>query len=240
MQQYFINQKFIVGELYPLSTSISHHVKNVLKMSSNKEIKISNTNHLYLAEISYEKELVYAKITQELKAPFEFKVNVTLVLSMIKKERFQWALQKASELGVTKIIPLITDNCVVKTNDKIEKKVERWQTIVLEAAEQAKRLRYPEVIKPLTIKELKGHLEDQNFVAYEKVDRPLLKPEIISEDKSISILIGPEGGFSQRDLKHLNELNFEMCSLGPRILRSETAVVSALSIINLALYKEGL
>lgn len=238
MQQYFIERDFKVLETFLLPDKIAYHLKTVLKLTKSTQIRISNTKQLFIAEVKNNNSQLTAKIIEEITAPFEFESEVVLFLALIKKDRFEWALQKATELGVSKIIPVITDHCVVKINGKIEKKLERWQTIVVEAAEQAHRLKYPTILAPVELPKINDYLENQNFVAYEDLKQVLLQPSRIKKDSSLSILIGPEGGFSKRDLRYLKQYNFQFCGLGPRILRSETAVVSALSVINLALNNE--
>ncbi len=235
MQQYFLSQELKLNDLIELPTEISHHLINVLRSQTGETIRLSNQRQLFLAEIIVQKPFVQAVIKQSLPLIEKPTPKITLLISLIKKERFEWVLQKATELGVTRIVPVITANCVVKVNDKTATKLMRWQTICQEAAEQSERLTYPEVLPPISLLETDKYQSIDNFVAYEREEFMIFNPALISNFSDITLIIGPEGGFLKSEIEYLNKIGYLSCSLGKQILRSETAALYMLSSLNFCL-----
>ena len=172
------------------------------------------------------------------KAPYstESPVSITLAQGIAKGEKMDFIIQKATELGVNKIIPLITERSQVRHTTKIE----RWRKIAISAAEQSCRGKVPEINEPVSLEDF---LEDRHIgiIFYEKETGKHLK-QILKEfkdSKEITILIGPEGGFSKGEVNAAVEKGFLEASLGPRILRTETAAIKAISIIQYELGDAG-
>ena len=145
-----------------------------------------------------------------------------------------YILQKGTELGANKFIPLIVDRSVVKLNDKSDKKQKRWQTIVKEAAEQSKRLEVPTVANPCNIKELAKLDYDLKILCSVNETSKNIKTVLsnISISDRILVVVGSEGGFTNLEEQELIKNGFVSASLGNRVLRTETASLFVLSVIN--------
>ena len=172
----------------------------------------------------------------------ELKNEVTLFYCLSKGDKIDFAIQKATELGVSRIILCNSKYSVVRYDSKdIVRKMKRFKEIAKSAAEQSHRLIIPEVIGVYDIADIKDYMGEHNFLAYEKESENHANPtylyEKIKENEKISIFIGSEGGFSEEEVLILNKLGFINISLGKRILRTETAVVCALSQLNLIIEK---
>ena len=153
-------------------------------------------------------------------------VHTTLELAMTKGERFEWALQKATELGADVIQPLVTEHSEVRLKgDRQAKKSERWKSIVVSAMEQSKRSHLPQLNDPITIDQLPALSGIGVVLAPEQAQGwPSGKPQ------DIRVLIGPEGGFSDREVQWALQQGYQGVGLGPRILRAETAAVAAMTL----------
>lgn len=229
MQQYFISSKIEIDSLLLLDKKQSHHIKNVMRMKKDDNILISDQNKVYLCRLSDVNDNVTAYAYQEVNNDSELPFEINLYLSLIKQDKWEWAIQKACELGVSRIIPLITKHCVVKANENISKKLDRYNKIALEACEQAQRLKLVEISMPIKIMDLALASKDINIVAYEKEKDTHIS--LCNFDKNTNVIIGPEGGFSDEEIEHLTTLGIKSVSLGKRIYRAETAALYALSII---------
>lgn len=181
------------------------------------------------------KNFIAEKLSQ---APYsaESPVSITLAQGIAKGEKMDFIIQKATELGVNKIIPLITERSQVRHTAKVE----RWRKIALSAAEQSCRGKVPEINEPVS---LDGFLEGRHMgiIFYEEEMGKHLKQTIqnFKDSREITILIGPEGGFSKEEVRAAVEKGFLETSLGPRILRTETAAIKAISIIQYELGDTG-
>ena len=146
-------------------------------------------------------------------------------------------LRKSVELGVRSITPLMTERCVVKTHrTEVGKKIERWKKIALESSKQCGRTQIPQVaeggIATLETFCHKIDHQDLKLVFWELEEKKTLKDiELDAQPRSVAVLIGPEGGFSQAEIENVREYGFQTVSLGPRILRAETAPVVALALL---------
>jgi 16S rRNA (uracil1498-N3)-methyltransferase len=233
MQQYFTDRVLTVDMLFDMTSEQSFHISTVLRMKDGKTIRLVDSNQsVFLGSIQVNKNDVRVKVTGQIFEDRESSVNITLAVALIKGEHWDWMLQKATECGVTKIVPFVSAHCVVKDKpDGAQRKLQRYQKILLEAAEQSYRNRIPEIIEPIPLKMLKEHKSDMNFVAYEKEDSQFFSS--ISESfSSVTIVIGPEGGFNKEEVDYLLEHGFISISLGKRIYRAETAAVAACVLLD--------
>lgn len=230
MQRYFCNcnnNKFI------LSKEDSYHITKVMRYDVGTKIEIVDKGILYIAEIIELTPLVIAKKIEEVPCIKEI-CNTTIVQSLVSEQKMDYILQKGTELGAESFIPLITDRSVVKVNDKINKKVERWNTIVKEASEQSKRLNIPKVLNPYTIKEISNLDYDYKILCSVNEMSKSIKTVLsnIKESDRILVVIGPEGGFTKEEEQKLLDNGFISVTLGDRVLRTETASLFVLSIVN--------
>ena len=139
-------------------------------------------------------------------------------------------IQKATELGVTKIIPFLADNCAVK-KEILEKKIEKWRKIAFEAFKQCERANVPEIKDVQELKDIDFSEYDKVIVCSEIERKNTLKNCDIKNAEKILLIVGVEGGFSKREFEFFEERNFDMISLGNLILKAETAVISAISTL---------
>ena len=192
-------------------------------------------HHVYIYEIiDIEKGILQQK--EELIENNELDVEVTLIYGLPKNDKFEWVLQKATELGVHRIVPFLSQRSIIKTDEKsFEKKRERYTRILKEASEQSCRQTILELTSLIKISQLEKYLGDVNLVAYEEESRngekSLLAKTLQKDYHTITIIVGPEGGFDESEIQKMKELGVQACSLGKRILRSETAPLYMLSVI---------
>jgi len=186
----------------------------------------------FLATISHIGPVVIAEQLQ-LVAGQSTNTRIILAMAMIKKDKWEWLLQKACEFGADTIIPLMTQHCVVKAdNEKLERKLQRWNTITLEACEQCKRTSLVKVEAPMTIKELVNQPFTTKVVAYEQAGIEHHLVNQLPPFQDIVVVIGPEGGLAKREVEYLVGHGFMVVNLGERILRAESAGIYALTVLD--------
>ena len=238
MQRYFANidQNYDVH----LSKDDEHHILHVMRMKKGDEIEVVDNQKLYLCRLNGTNPLSVSMV-HEIASDVEISEDVTLLYALTKGDKIDLVLQKATELGVKKVALIQSERTVVKYDDKdIEKKSQRFIKIMKEASEQSHRLVVPEFLGIFNLKNLpKEVFSDINFVAYEKdANKPNYQFQGLEKGKSVSVLIGPEGGFSKQEIENLTNQGFIRTSLGKRILRAETAAIYALSVIGYLLDDE--
>ncbi len=231
MQRYFAT--LIDSEHVKLEPEDEHHLLHVMRMRQGDEIEVVTNGVLYLCNIGSTNPLtIYA--VHEIETDVELNADVTLLFALTKGDRTDLVVQKATELGVKKVALIQSERTVVRYEEKdITKKCARYQKIMKEASEQSHRLVVPEMMGIFNLKKLpKEVFSDLNYVGYEK-DASDVSGMFANFDKkkSITILIGPEGGFSENEIESLTKQGFIRTSLGKRILRAETAAIYALSVI---------
>ena len=223
MQQYFVDTKLNVNDDVTLRSDIIYHLTKVLR-STNKTFRLVDINgDVFLCNLVDDK----GKVIDKLKENNELVINITAIVSLIKQDKFELILQKLTELGVNKIVPFNAKRSVVKET-KGDKKLIRYKKILEEAAEQSHRNRIPQITNAIDIKDVKDYMSDINLIAYEKEDSGV-KSNLMG--KSITFVIGPEGGFDEDEFNKFKEFGFTSISLGKRILRAETAAIYLTSII---------
>ena len=237
MQRYFAfidNQYFV-----HLSQDDEHHVLHVMRMKKGDEIEVVDSQKVFLCRIDNTNPLTISMI-HEIANDVEISEDVTLLFALTKGDKIDLVLQKATELGVKKVALIQSERTVVKYDNKdIDKKIQRFQKIMKEASEQSHRLVVPNLIGVYNLKQLpKEAFSDLNYIAYEKEAGDTKEAFAdVTKNKSISILVGPEGGFSEEEVNNLVKQGFIRTSLGKRILRAETAAIYALSVLGYLLEK---
>jgi 16S rRNA (uracil1498-N3)-methyltransferase len=234
MQQYFYHHPIHIGDTLALDKESSFHQLTVLRAKPGDRFRLADREgDIYLAELEIDGKQAYAKILAKIDETNEMKVKVTIIQALIKGERWDYFLQKATECGVTRIVPFVGERNVVRYDPATDAiKLERWRKIAEEAAEQSRRNIVPEIAAPITVKDLDRYMGETNFVAYElesNTNRQLKDQDIVSD--SVSVLIGSEGGFSPREIEQFITTGFMPVGLGKRILRAETAAIVALTLI---------
>mgnify|MGYP005787355031 FL=1 len=230
MQRYFAKDK--VNNKIILLDSDIHHIKKVMRMNINDNIEVIYDKKLYLCKIidNYDIEIV-----NEIKENNELNIDITIAIGLVKEQKFDLILQKLTELGVKEIIPLAMERSIIKLDkSKIDKKVERWNSICKEASEQSKRNIIPKVSLPMTLNELVKLNYDKKLVCSVKQKDNFINKYLQFKDEYVKmiIVIGPEGGVSDKEEEFLNNNDFISVSLGSRVLRVETAAIYVASVIN--------
>jgi len=232
MYQYFCDEPLETGKEYIFTKEQAHHAK-VIRLD-HETIRLVSGTQAFFAE-GYERDgSYYALVKEEDVSDHELTEDLTLAFALIRKEKMELIIQKATELGVKKIIPFESSRCVVHAKkEKASKQKERWQEIAKEAARQCKRNVIPEVTEVASFKDLKEINTDLRVAAYEKAygKAPYLS-DIFSENKSMTVVIGPEGGFSEEEMKKLEEWDYTPVTFGERILRAETAAIYACAVFS--------
>lgn len=229
MQQYFYPNA-VESDLIVLDDNQNHHIKNVIKLKPNTKVRIvDNLNRVFIGQVEYAPEVMITQLSQ-IEEKNELAIKITLIAALIKKDKWDILIQKVSELGVYQIVGMNTSRCVVKLDEKKEKKLLRWNKITMEACEQSRRSHLVEVVDVIEFNDIEKYLSDENVIAYEDIEHVSLKlKDLDSNMKSITILIGPEGGFSEKEVQKAMDLGFKPITLGKRILRAETAAIAAVN-----------
>ena len=230
MQRYFALDKN--DNTFILNESDYYHIKTVMRMKDNEKIEVVYNNSLYICELNID-ESIKVNILEKVK-DIEKDINVTLILPLLKEQKQDLIIQKSTELGVKKLIFLNTERTIVKIEEKKKlEKINRWYKIAKEASEQSKRLDIPVIELKDSFKDLEN-TKGLNIVCDTKEVSINIKKILKTIDKygTINIVIGPEGGLSDKEVEYLNKIGFKSVSLGNRILRVETVPLYILSIIN--------
>lgn len=236
MQRYFISpDQMDRGQIWITGDDV-HHIKNVMRSRPGDQLVCCDGQGMdYLAEIEeLDPAAIRCRVIDTSPSKGEPKTQVTIAQSLPKGDKLEWILQKGTELGAVRFLPFTSERTVVKIDArKIEKKRERWERIVKEAAEQAHRGKVPEVAFPASWKELLEEIRTAKtaWIAYEKGGRPLARVLAEADSREILLIIGPEGGFTEREVAEAEAAGAVPVTLGARILRTETAPLAALSCI---------
>ena len=233
MNSFYIEGRGEVGLEVRLKPEDAKHAAQVLRMQRDEEFyAIDETGRRFLAEMREVSKVECTALLYEELPDNEALVSITVYQGLPKADKLELVAQKLTELGAAKLVPVKMERCVVKLNDKdAQKKQERLQKIAREAAKQCKRGGCLEVAAPQTWKQLRDSVSahDLLLVPWEDAQGFGLKAahEAFPEAKDIGIVIGPEGGMSDEEVRALEELGAKQITLGPRILRTETAAIAA-------------
>ena len=237
MQRYFANVK---DNIVYLKEDDIFHLTKVMRARINDRIEIVDENHCaYLAVITSISPLGI-EIQEPILKNSELDSEVTLFFGLAKLDKIELVIQKATELGASKIVLFEGKRSIVHfSKDDFARKYSRYNSIAKEAAEQCHREIIPEICFAPTIKDIEPDLAELNLFAYELDAGETNKFSSYLEKRvnSLSVIIGPEGGFDEKEAEYLKSLGFKNISLGKRILRCETAAVYALSVIAFNLEK---
>ena len=233
MSKFFVRPEQIKNDNIIIDGDDVNHILNVLRMKKDDEIQVCNqvTGENYKARIvQYSKNEIECKIEEKIGKSTESNVHITLFQGIPKFEKMELIIQKNTEVGVNNIVPVVMERTVVKLDEKVaSKKLDRWQKIAEIAAKQSMRDIIPNVKSIIKTKEIDVDRYDVVLVAYENEEHNMLKAELKKlesqnkQEYNIAIVIGPEGGISEKEIELLDEKNVKFVSLGKRILRTETA-----------------
>lgn len=237
MPRFFVDE--IKEKFHVLSGNDAMHIIKSLRMKPGEEITLcSGDNFDYFCIIdkivANEVHLVVKEKRPNISEPA---TKITLYQGIPKLDKMELIVQKCVEIGVYKVVPLMTSRCVSKPNDRsMEKKIDRWRKISKEAAKQSGRGIVPEILETVNIKNICSLSNYDESIVFYECGGDRLSEILTSKPKSMAVFIGPEGGFEPQEVEHMMNLGAKKASFGPRILRTETAAIAA---VTLALYQSG-
>ena len=231
MYQFFSDTPVQTGDRYTLTQDQAHHAR-VLRLLE-ETVRIVHAGKGWYGTISRTSNGYEVLIEQEDDKSRELASEVILAMALIKRDKFELVLQKAAELGVTRIIPFVSERCVIRLDRKSSTRMlERWQAILEEASAQCKRDVIPVIDDTLTFAQVQKIQADHRYFGYENgYERSPMLGEAFKSGSQL-VLIGPEGGLSDAECEALQKAGYTMVSFGRRILRAETAAIYAMSVIS--------
>ena len=231
-----MRRRFFVDQVRSGRAEISgddaRHLTRVLRVEAGQRYEISDNHNVYLAEIdTARKEHVTFRTIEKLAAPAPT-VRLVLCAALIKFDHFEWMIEKATELGVSEIVPVETIRSERGLERAAHKRVERWRRIAREAAQQSRRSQVPQIDDPQTLKQFltMSPRDEKRIVLAESERVTMLQDCLDGSDAQVQIAIGPEGGWAEEELSLFHEKGWQAASLGPRILRAETAAIASIAI----------
>ncbi|MCR4956531.1 MAG: 16S rRNA (uracil(1498)-N(3))-methyltransferase [Lachnospiraceae bacterium] len=239
MYQFFVKEQQISEQKVYIEGNDYNHLKNVVRMKVGETFRVStlDSNKNYMCSLKgFENERAVGEILSEDESGTELKGSIVLFQGLPKGDKMELIIQKAVELGVHEIVPVRMKNCVVKLDEKKAKaKVARWNAISLAAAKQSKRSLVPTVHEVVSLKEAMelGKSNEINLVPYENEEGIQGSKNVLSQiepQHAVGIFIGPEGGFDEEEITLLRT-KMQTISLGKRILRTETAAITAMALV---------
>jgi 16S rRNA (uracil1498-N3)-methyltransferase len=246
MPVFFLPPSFIVPPIVTITGELLIHLRNSLRIAVGEGLLIADGQGLrYRTEVTaVTKQAVLARILETLPAPVAQAPSVTLAQALLKGEKMDWVIQKATELGVAAIVPLQCRHSVVQPKlDRIESQTARWQRIALEAAQQSEQWVVPTVMPPQTMERFSNTVPASalRLILMERRETAMNLSTIdlpASPQDSITLLIGPEGGWAREETE-TEKCGLIPITLGPAILRAETAAIVAVAILQHRLGRLG-
>ncbi|MES9881194.1 MAG: 16S rRNA (uracil(1498)-N(3))-methyltransferase [Sedimenticola sp.] len=221
------------GAVVELEKGAGHHLMQVLRLKQGMEITLFNGDgHNYFSRlVKVEKRLVVAEVTEQGAAEPDYPLKIDLGIGISKGERMDFAIQKAVELGVDSITPLITERCVVRlTSVRMEKRLIHWRNILVAACEQSGRCRLPQLMATDPMEEwLKECHSGIGILLDHRSNKSMNDLAPPTADERVYLLVGPEGGLTAGEREIAKEVGFQGVRLGPRVLRTETAPLAAIA-----------
>jgi 16S rRNA (uracil1498-N3)-methyltransferase len=239
MRYFFVNPSDIRGQTALVKGSDAHHIKNVLRLNVGDRIGLFDGTGLNYETriVTRSPKSIEVSIVRSFPSTAESNIQITVAQAMLKDRKMDLLVKQLTEIGITKWIPFIAERSVpIPDKKRLTTRTERWQKIAQEAVKQCKRACPPEIDATLSFEETLNHGKDSDLkiIFWEEESKPLYKDHLASQGKfgkKIFILIGPEGGFTLKEVKKAKESDFVTAALGPRILRSETATIAACTLL---------
>ena len=227
----YVDQPLAVGTTVELPDDVVAHLGRVLRLGDGALCTLFNGDgHDYSAQlVNMTKKSGQAQIESIESKPTESPLRITLIQGVARGEKMDWILQKATELGVTRIVPVLSQRGEVKlSGERADKRRQHWQEVVISACEQSGRAVIPVVEPVCELNALKTDVALALMLEPTASDR---FTDLQAGIRDIALAIGPEGGWSERDMRHLIERNFKGVRIGPRVLRTETAGLAAIAAL---------
>lgn len=241
LHRFFVNSNQIENNTIKIIGKDIKHIKDVLRLNPKDKIEIVSNEHIYVSEIlSFNSNCIVANIIEDFPGKNEAPIDIILYQGIAKGDKMDYIIQKAVEVGVKEFYPIIMNRTIVKFKDKRkeENRLKRWQSISEEAAKQSKRDILPRVNNIMDFNQMIDILKgEKNIIVPYEEEKALGLKEVLKNNKDkIHIIIGPEGGYEKYEIEALKEIGGQIVTLGPRILRTETAGLVVSSIV---LYEFG-
>jgi 16S rRNA (uracil1498-N3)-methyltransferase len=234
-RRFFVGQ--FVGDTAAVEGDTAHHLGRVLRAQQGQLYELSDGQHVRLGRIErVTRDRIEFALLEEISA-YQPSVEIALLLSIVKFEAFELGIEKATELGVSRVVPLAAARSEKALLTAAGKREARWNKILVEASQQSRRVRVP-VLESLAqpAKAFAARTEATKLMLSERPEAPVLR-EVLADSKpsQLVLAIGPEGGWTEEEFAAAQRASFRQASLGKLILRTETAVIAALATINYAL-----
>lgn len=215
----------------------ARHLTRVLRVEPGQRYEISDNHNVYLAEIetAHKENVVFRTLEKLPTSPASARFE--LYAALIKFDRFEWIVEKATELGVTEIVPIEATRSERGLEKAATKRLERWRRIALEASQQSRRAHLPEIAEAISLNDALARAGSYRYVLDEAQGAmPLLQvlPAVRTTQDTVAILTGPEGGWTDEERASFTTAGWAPVSMGPLILRAETAVIAALAVVTQA------
>jgi len=231
-------RRFFVDEIRSGRAQIhgeeAHHLTRVLRVEPGQKYEISDNGSVYLAEIeTARKDLVSFSVLEKLGSA-EARVRITVLAALIKFDRFEWLIEKATELGVESIVPFLAERTEKGLDRAAGKRVARWRKIAREASEQSRRSRLPSIAELVPFAEAIAFEAGLRLALEEEAGAtPILSALPLDREPGaiVALLVGPEGGWTERERSAFTGKVWAPVSLGPNILRAETAAIAGVAVI---------
>ncbi len=243
MHRFFVSPEAIGDNRVVVRGTIVHQIRDVLRMQPGDEIVLlDNTGAAYRVElVMVERDVVRGRVVDKWKLETEPRAQITLYQGLMKGQKFDWVLQKGTELGIIRFVPVLSARCILGSlNDVSGGRVERWQRIIVESAEQAGRAVVPRLAAAMLFARAceSAPPHGLSLIPWEGEHDLGLREALqqVPPSKEINLFIGPEGGFSEEEITTAKEFGVTPVTLGPRILRAETAGLAAAAAV---LYELG-
>jgi 16S rRNA (uracil1498-N3)-methyltransferase len=238
-RRFFVPGECIRDGVACLLSDQAHHLRNVLRLRAGEVVEIfDGKGSGYAGEVDFQDTAVFIRGLRNI-TTHESQVRVLLAASLIKSSKFEWILQKATELGVQEIIPLKTRRSDIEIPEgRIAERLQRWDRIVMEASKQCRRSSAPRIDAPQAFSDflsMEGISSCARFMLYEKASDPWC-PDPRRLLEGVVLCIGPEGGWEGSEVEQARAAGWEIFNLGPWILRAETAALAAVSIVQHHIY----
>jgi len=217
------NRAFLIG-------SHATHLARVLRATIGQQFDISTGNEVRHGRIvNISDDRVEFELGETVRAPALRMVKVAL--AVFKFDRFEWAVEKCTELGVTEIIPVIAHRTDTHLATAAAKRVERWRRIAHEASQQSRRIAPPEIAEPARLKQYLAAETAADRIVLSEREEYVQVPDLVGGDREVVIAVGPEGGWTDEELRLFAEAGWRSASLGRMILRAETAAIAGVAIV---------
>jgi 16S rRNA (uracil1498-N3)-methyltransferase len=241
--RFFVPPERIRGRLVEFDPVQAHQLRDVLRLKAGDVVVVFDNSGWEFDVVlqGIDREGATGRVERRRLVETEPKVKVTIFQALLKGNRFDWLLQKATEVGAVGFVPMVTARCVAEPPDPSARgKFGRWHRIVVEAAEQSRRGKVPKIHEPVSFEEACRTVQELAFIPYEGQGVQPLRAALeeatgpaagLRRPYSVALFIGPEGGFTPEEVELARRRNIVPVSLGPRILRAETAALVALTVV---------